>query len=221
MKTDLQLKQDVEEELDWTPEVDSSSFVVEVQDSIVTLLGHPSSYAEKLAAEKSVQRVSGVKATVVQAEVRLPPKDVMGDADIARAANSILQWTVGLKEGAVKVQVEKGWVTLRGDVELNWQRYRAARRITHMRGVTGVTNMIKMHGGLAPSDVGEQISRALLRHAEREAKHIGIEVHDGVVTLSGTVGRHGEREAARGAAWSAPGVHAVVDHLVVESVPAL
>lgn len=85
-----------------------------------------------------------------------------------------------------------------------------------MRGVTGVANMIKVGGNLAPADVGEQISRVLLRHAEREAKHIGIEVHDGVVTLSGTVGTYGEREAARGAVWSAPGAHAVVDHLVVE-----
>ena len=153
---------------------------------------------------------------VVEAEVRLPTKDVMSDADIARAATSVLQWTVGLKDGAVQVQVEKGWVTLRGDVELNWQRHRAGRRIAHMRGVTGVANMIKVGGNLAPADVGEQISRALLRHAEREAKHISIEVHDGTVTLSGTVGTYREREAARGAAWSAPGVHAVVDDLVVE-----
>jgi len=204
MKTDKQLKQDVEEELDWTPDVDSSNFTVEVKDGIVTLVGHPSSYAEKLAAQKGVQRVSGVKAMVVEAEVRLPTKDVMSDADIARAATSVLQWTVGLKDGAVQVQVEKGWVTLRGD------------RIAHMRGVTGVANMIKVGGNLAPADVGEQISRALLRHAEREAKHISIEVHDGTVTLSGTVGTYREREAARGAAWSAPGVHAVVDDLVVE-----
>ncbi|CAN7795332.1 BON domain-containing protein [Caballeronia sp. LjRoot34] len=216
MKTDRQLKQHVEEELDWTPDVDSSNFAVEVKDGIVTLVGHPSSYAEKLAAETGVQRVSGVKAIVVEAEVRLPSKDVMSDADIARAATSALHWTAGLKEGAILVQVEKGWVTLRGDVELNWQRHRAARRIAHTRGVTGVANMIKVGGNLAPADVGEQIGRALLRHAEREAKHIGIEVHDGVVTLSGTVESYGERESARGAAWSAPGVHAVVDHLVVE-----
>jgi osmotically-inducible protein OsmY len=216
MKTDIQLKQGVQEELDWTPDVDSSHFAVEVKEGIVTLVGHPSSYAEKLAAEKGVQRVSGVKAVIVEAEVRLPSRDVMSDADIARAANSILQWTVGLNEGAVKVQVEKGWVTLRGDVELNWQRHRAGRRIAHMRGVTGVTNMIKVCGDLAPADVGEQISRALLRHAEREVKHIGIEVHDGTVTLSGKVGTSAERAAARGAAWSAPGVHAVVDDLVVD-----
>jgi len=216
MKTDTQLKQDVQEELDWTPEVDSSHFSVEVKDGIVTLVGHPSSYAEKVTAEKAVQRVSGVKAIVVEAEVRLPQKDVMTDAEIARAASSILQWTVGLPEGAVQVQVEKGWVTLRGGVEWNWQKHRATRRIAHMRGVTGVANLIKVRDNLAPTDIGEQIGRALLRHAEREAKHIGIEVRDGVVTLSGKVGTYGERAAVRGAAWSAQGVRAVVDHLVVE-----
>jgi hyperosmotically inducible protein len=216
MKTDRKLKQDVEEELDWTPNLDSSNFAVEVKDGIVTLVGHPSSYAEKLTAEKAAQRVSGVKAIVVEAEVRLPSKDVMSDVDIARAANSILQWTVGLHEGAVQVQVEKGWITLRGDVDSNWQRHRATQCIARMRGVTGVANLIKVRGNLASADVGEKISRALLRHAEREAKHIEISVHDGTVTLSGKVGTNAERAAARGAAWSAPGVHAVVDDLVVE-----
>jgi hyperosmotically inducible protein len=217
MKTDMQLKQDVEEELDWTPNVDPSNFTVKVEDGIVTLVGHPSSYAEKLTAEKAVQRVSGVKAIVIEAEVHLPSKDVMSDADIARTADSILQWTVGLHEGTVQVQVEKGWITLRGDVESNWQRHRATQCISHMRGVTGVANLIKVvRGNLASADVGEKISRALLRHAEREAKNIEIAVHDGTVTLSGKVGTYAEKAAARGAAWSVPGVHAVIDDLVVE-----
>jgi osmotically-inducible protein OsmY len=205
MKTDRQLNQDVEEELDRTQDVDSSHFAVEVKDGIVTLVGHPASYAEKVPAEKAVQRTAGVKAIVVEAEVRLPQKDVMTDTAIAGAANSILQWTVGLHEGAVQVQVEKGWVTLRGDVDSNWQKHRASQYIVHMRGVTGVANLIKVRANLAPPDVGVRIGRALQRHAEREWKHIGIEAHGGVVTLSGKMGNawgtHGEHMAACGAAW--------------------
>jgi hyperosmotically inducible protein len=204
MKTDRKLKEDVEEELDWSPDVNSTGIGVEVEDGVVTLSGHPSSYAEKLAAEKAVQRVAGVKAVVVEMEVRLPHSDVRNDVDIASAADTILRWTVGLREGAVKVQVEKGWVTLRGHVDWAYQSQVAARRIAHMRGVTGVTNLI------------EKIGRALQRHAEREAKHIAIEVQNGTVTLAGKVGTYSERMAARGAAWSAPGVHAVVDNLEVQ-----
>lgn len=216
MKTDRQLKQDVEEELDWAPDVDATDIGVEVRDGVVMLSGHPASYAGKLAAEKAVQRLSGVKAIVVEMEVRLPHADVCTDADIANAADSILRWTVGLHEGAVNVQVEKGWVTLRGEVDGAYQSQVAARRIAHMRGVTGVSNLIRVRANLVASDVGEKIGRALRRHAEREMKNIEIEVQNGTVTLTGKVSTYAEREAARGAAWSAPGVHAVVDHLEVK-----
>lgn len=197
VKSDRKVKQDVEEELDWTPEVEATNIGVEVRDGIVTLSGHPSSYAEKVAAEKAAQRVSGVKAVVIDMKVRLPHDDIRNDADIARAADSLLHWTAGLREGAVKVQVEKGWVTLLGDVDWPFQSQAAAQKIAHMRGVTGVTNLIHVHADHTAENIGEQIGRALQRHAEREAKHIHIEVSDGIVRLSGTVGTYAEREAAR------------------------
>jgi osmotically-inducible protein OsmY len=85
-----------------------------------------------------------------------------------------------------------------------------------MRGVRGVGNRIEVRSHVAPQDIGAQIARAMQRHADREVKHIGIDVKDGTVTLTGRVGSYAERAVARGAAWSAPGVRAVVDDLVVE-----
>lgn len=213
MKTDRQLKQEVEEELDYDPAVNAADIGVEVKERVVTLLGHPSSYAEKLAAEKAAQRVSGVKAVVVEMTVRLASADMRTDEDTASAVRAMLRWTVGLSEEAVKVQVEKGWVTLSGEVPNAHLSHLATRTVSHMRGVTGVSNLISVAGGKAAQDIGEKIERALQRHAEREAKHIQIEVRDGTVTLKGKVGSYAERSAARGAAWSAPGVHAVIDDL--------
>lgn len=213
MKTDRQLKQEVEEELDYDPAVNAADIGVEVKERVVTLLGHPSSYAEKLAAEKAAQRVSGVKAVVVEMTVRLPSADVRTDEDTASAVRAMLRWTVGLSEEAVKVQVEKGWVTLSGEVPNAHLSHLATRTVSHMRGVTGVSNLISVAGGKTAHDIGEKIERALQRHAEREAKHIQIDVRDGTVTLKGKVGSYAERSAARGAAWSAPGVHAVIDDL--------
>jgi hyperosmotically inducible protein len=213
MKTDRQLKQEVEEELDYDPAVNGADIGVEVKERVVTLLGHPSSYAEKLAAEKAAQRVSGVKAVVVEMTVRLPSDDIRTDEDTASAVRAMLRWTVGLSEEAVKVQVEKGWVTLSGEVSNAHLSHLATRTVSHMRGVTGVSNLISVAGGKAAHDIGEKIERALQRHAEREAKHIQIDVRDGTVTLKGKVGSYAERSAARGAAWSAPGVRAVIDDL--------
>ncbi|SEK10877.1 BON domain-containing protein [Paraburkholderia diazotrophica] len=216
MKTDRQLKNEVEAELDWDPAVTSTDIGVEVTDHVVTLSGHPPSFAEKLAAEKAAHRVAGVKAVVVEMQVHLPQKDERTDEEIANAVHAILHWTVGLPEDSVKVQVEKGWITLRGTVDWAYQSHVAARAVSHMRGVRGVLNRIEVRGKIASEDIGEKIAQAMQRHAEREVKHIGIHVKDGMVTLTGKVGSYAERAVARGAAWSAPGVLAVVDDLVVE-----
>jgi osmotically-inducible protein OsmY len=216
MKTDRQLRDEVVEELDFDPLINSAEIGVEVTDRVVTLSGHPSSYAEKVAAEKAAQRVSGVKAVVVDMRVRLPNDDVHTDDETANAVRSMLHWMVRLGEDAVKVQVENGWVTLSGEVATPRQSYLAERAITQMRSVTGVTNLIEATGPQAGGHVAESIGRALQRHAQRASKHIQIKVRDGTVTLSGKVASYAERSLARGAAWSAPGVHAVIDDLEVE-----
>ncbi|WP_284502873.1 MULTISPECIES: BON domain-containing protein [unclassified Caballeronia] len=122
MKEDWKIKQDVEEELEWTPGVVATHIGVEVANGIITLSGHPGSYAEKLAAEDAARRVSGVRAVVVEMEVRLPHHEARNDADIAGAVDTLLRWTVGLPAGAVSVQVEKGHVTLRGDVDWAYRK---------------------------------------------------------------------------------------------------
>ncbi|OJB20097.1 OsmY domain-containing protein [Burkholderia ubonensis] len=216
MKTDKQLKLDVQEELESDPSIDATRIGVEVANRIVTLSGHPASYAEKHAVERAANRVAGVKAVVVDMTVHLPNDDVRTDEDIANAVRSVLHWTVGLHDDAVKVQVEHGWITLSGKVDWAYQSHLAVRAISQMRSVTGVTSHIAVTSAVGTADIGGSIKRAIMRHAEREAKHIGIEVRDGTVTLSGKVDSFAERKAVRGAAWSARGVRAIVDNLVVD-----
>ncbi|APR39285.1 BON domain-containing protein [Paraburkholderia sp. SOS3] len=216
MKSDRQLKQEVEDELEWDPAVTATDIGVEVSGRVVTLSGHPLSYAEKLAAEKAAHRVAGVKGVVVEMQVRLPQSDTRSDADIAEAVRSILHWTVCVPDEAVKVQVERGWVTLSGTVDWAYQSHVALRSISHMRGVLGVSNQIEVRGDVDGGDVASKIREAMQRHAQREANHIDIAVHDGTVTLTGKVDSYAERAVMRGAAWSAPGVRAVVDELRIE-----
>lgn len=124
----------------------------------------------------------------------------------------MLRWTVGLPEGAVTLQVEKGHVTLRGDVDWAYQSRLVTRGIAYTRSFTGVTNLIRVRADLAAADTGDAISRALKRHAEREATHIDIKIDDGTITLTGKVDSASKRDAARGAAWATRGVTAVVDN---------
>ncbi|VVD34379.1 BON domain-containing protein [Paraburkholderia dioscoreae] len=215
MKTDTQLQEEVADELAWDPAVSLTDIELEVKDRVVTLSGHPASYAEKLAAEKAAKRVAGVKSVVVKMDIRLPHSDVRTDEDIATAVRSILKWTVGVSDVNVQVEVDNGWVTLRGRLERAYQRHLAARMINPMRGVTGLSNLIEVHESPAGDDIGDSIRKALVRHVEREADHIGVSVRDGTVTLTGKVGSYAERSIVRGAAWGAPGVHAVNDDLTI------
>ncbi|AOZ04290.1 OsmY domain-containing protein (plasmid) [Cupriavidus sp. USMAHM13] len=214
MKTDLEIRQQVLAELEWEPALNAAAVGVEVSKGIVTLSGHLRSHAEKLVAERAAERVSGVRGVVIELDVR--PDKAVGDEAIAEAACSALRWNSSLAAAAVKVRVEKGWVTLSGEVEWGYQRKLAERAVGNLRGIAGVHNYLTVKSRTAPPDIAQRIEAALCRHAKREAHHVGVRIERGVVTLSGHVDSLAERKATVGAAWSAPGVVNVIDELRVD-----
>jgi osmotically-inducible protein OsmY len=215
MKTDAQLKADVTRELDWDPAINTAHIGVVVKDSVVTLTGHLDTYAEKFAAERAAQRVNGVRAVAVEMDVKLAPSHQRNDTDIAQAVESALKWHALVPAERIQVKVEKGWVSLTGEVDWEYQRAAAQKAVRPLTGVLGLFNDIKLKARVAPSNVSKLIQDALTRHAEREAKHIQVSVSGSTVTLSGDVDTWAERAAAEGAAWSAPGIGQVVNRLQV------
>ncbi|MEW6316324.1 MAG: BON domain-containing protein, partial [Pseudomonadota bacterium] len=186
MKSDLGIKQDVNDELLWEPAVDAAAIGVEVDNGVVTLTGHVRSYMEKLAAEHAAERVAGVRGVVQKIEVRLPGAHT--DADVAQAARAALEWQVTLPSNRIEVLVENGWVTLSGEVDWPYQSEQAAHAVGSLRGVAGLINRLQIKARVAPANVAEQIGAALKRHAAREADHIRVSVQGGTVTLSGHIG---------------------------------
>jgi osmotically-inducible protein OsmY len=215
MKSDSQLKQEVEDELMSNAAVDANGIGVAVVDGIVTLTGHVPDYAKKVAAEKCALRIAGVVAVVVGIDVKLRESEQRTDEDVALSVSAVLDWIAGLEEHAIKIKVEKGWVTLSGEVEDGYRSHMAEKNIVHMRGVTGVTNNIRIRGVASPLDIECNIRKAIQRHTDRELKHVGVEVDDGRVVLSGRLSSTIERSIVSGAARSTPGVKAVVDRLVI------
>lgn len=216
MRSDAQLRSDVQTELDWDPAVKSSSVGVIANDGVVTLTGHVASHAEKYAAERAAQRVKGVKALAVEITVKLPASDQRTDADIALAAERALEWSVLVPAGKVKAMVEGGWVTLNGEVEWEYQRKAAEKAVRNLMGVTGVSNLVKITPKVVPSDIEKRLHDALARQAHREADRIQITVTGSQVNLRGEVHSWAELNAVQGAAWSAPGVTSVRNELVVQ-----
>jgi osmotically-inducible protein OsmY len=217
MKTDIQLKADVIDELAWEPAVNDSNIGVIVKNGIVTLTGHLDTFAEKHAAERAVRRVAGVRGIAVELDVKLSPAHKRSDSEIAEAAAAALAWHALLPAGKVKAEVEDGWVTLSGEVDWAYQMAIAEQGIRNLLGVRGLTNKVTVKPRASGRDVAEQIASALRRQAEREARHIGIEVEGGVVTLRGKVHSLTEHDAALGAASSAKGVARIVDKLEVQA----
>lgn len=214
MNPDSQLKQDVEDELMSSPAVDAYGIGVAVVDGVVTLTGHVPDNATKVAAEKCATRIAGVVAVVIGIDVKLRESEQRTDEDVAVGVRAVLDWMAGLKENAIKIKVEKGWVTLRGEVQDGYRSRIAEKNIVHMRGVTGVTNGSRIRGSASPLDIEYNIGKAIQRHTDRELKHVGVEVDDGRVILSGRLSSTIERSIVTGAARSTPGVKAVVDRLV-------
>jgi osmotically-inducible protein OsmY len=215
MKPDAEIRDDVLNELRWDPQItDPEAIGVAVTDGAVTLTGHASTYAEKLAASRAAQRVYGVKAVANELKVKLSgsPRD---DSDIAAAIAHVLEWDVQVPEGKVHARVQHGWVTLDGEVEYDFQRREVERMVRQVRGVTGVTDTITVKPPASTEKVQALIEDAFKREAEVDARHIRVEVSDHTAMLHGHVHSMREEFAARLAAAAAPGVATVESHLVV------
>ena len=217
MITDDVVQRDVLEELRDEPSVDASHIGVAAKDGVVTLSGVVGTYTEKIVAGEAAKRVYGVHGVADELMVRLPEDKLRIDGDIARAALDALRWHSLVPDDAITITVDRGWLTLEGTVDWQYQRDAAAAAVRHLTGVRGVTDLISIRPGMqiSAAEVKRRIYDAFRRSAELEARRIGIDAHDGVVVLHGNVRGWTEAQEAQRAAYAVPGVVEVENRLSV------
>ena len=215
-RTDTDLQKDIVAELNWEPSLRNDDVAVGVRDGVVTLAGFVDSFIDKWKAERAASKIKGVKAIANELEVKLPSGSSRPDPDIARAALDALSWNIAVPHDRIKIKVEKGWVTLEGDVDWYYQKEAAERAVRHLTGVKGVSNLIMMRVRPAPSDVKQRIKEALQRGAQFDAEHITVDIEGNQAILRGTVRSYAEMRDAERAARNAPGVTEVKNRLTVD-----
>lgn len=213
--TDQEVQHNVQRALEWEPSIDATEVGVTVEHGVVTLRGDVKSYTEKETAERVTLRVYGVKAVANDIKVRLVTGYERTDSEIGQAVVSALKWNTTVPEERVTVTVTDGWVTLKGTLDWQYQKDAAARAVRDLMGVRGVTNSIVVQPRVRVGDVQTKIEAAFRRSAEIDARRINVAIQDSKVTLTGNVHTWAERREAERAAWAAPGVNEVEDHISV------
>lgn len=213
--SDLSLRKTILEELEFQPHIDAANIGVGVENGVVTLSGHVSSYAQKVSAEHAVKAVKGVRAVAEEIQVRLEKGAGTADDTIANRALNIITWSSDIPEGDIKVIVQKGWITLEGQVDWQYQKETAERAVRKLSGVVGVDNRLTLRPRVDVVDIQHSIEEALKRNAEVDAKAIRVKVEGSVVKLEGRVHFWRERQVAERAAWAVPGVSQVDDQLLI------
>lgn len=215
IRTDAEIKRDVEAELRWNPSIDSTDVAVAVKNGVVTLTGFTRSFSDKWEAERAAKHVAGVAGVANDIEVRLPSVDERPDPEIARDAVAALKNRLPMSAEHIQVTVKNGWVSLEGEVEWQYQRGSAEAAVRWVRGVKGVSNLVQVKPRAAASEIKQKIDEAFRRSAEVDANRVMVEAKGSEVVLKGTVRSWAERQEAERVAWAAPGVTKVDNRITI------
>ncbi|WP_343631115.1 BON domain-containing protein [Fluviicola sp.] len=216
MKTDVEIQKHVMEELKWEPSIHSSEIGVAVKNGVVTLSGTVDTYLEKTTAEKAALKVAGVKGLAEDIQINLPFNHQKTDTELAQAALDALKWNVLVPNDQIKIKAENGWITAKGTVEWAYEQNAVRDAIATIKGVKGISNLVKVIPKVDPKDVKKKISAAFERNALVDANHIHVENSGSKVILGGKVSSYAEKREAEHVAWNVPGVATVENNIEVK-----
>ena len=209
------LERSVTDELYWDPKVDNAAIAVSADDGVVTLRGTVGSFRQKREATQDAERVFGVESVKNDLQVRIMNQDRRDDAELR---GDVLQALMldSIVPSTIDAKVDDGMVTLTGTANWQFERDEAEFVAANVHGVVSVDDEIDL---VPPSrtagDVQHSIKKAMERNAKLDADSVAVDSSNGTITLDGTVSSWADHDEAVSAAWAAPGITNVKDHIHV------
>jgi osmotically-inducible protein OsmY len=168
-----------------------------VEDGIVILQGTVQSFRRKLAAQQIAAQFDYVRE--LRNELRVEPSTVESDDDVAAAVRTSLAADADITRAAVTVAVNRGEVTLTGNVSSQWERALAEDLARSVRGVREVQNLLLIDDAqvVADEEMSAKIQTALNETYGLRDMHVRVAINDVAVVLSGKVDHWWQKETAR------------------------
>lgn len=215
-KSDDILQKEVIETIKWKPLDDSDEIDIKVQSGIVTLGGTADKYAQKKEVAEAVTNIAAVKKNRDENKVDLYSSAILSDKEITSLMSQVLKENWAVPSYKIKVDVKKGWVTLKGTLDWDFQKKAVDKAVRYLKGVRGVIDKITIETQFQ-SDLNQKlIKEALRRNWLLEIDNIKVRVKGKTVFLTGMVESLFQKEEAERIAWNMPGVCYVANELLVE-----
>jgi osmotically-inducible protein OsmY len=206
----------IRDRFDFEPSLEASNIIVSVKDSgVVILTGMVRSYAEKLIAEKVLQKILGVNGIIDELEVKLADEYIRSDAVILSYARNALKANLLVPYKKIKCIVKDGRLALTGKVDQYYQKMHARKAVENIIGIVDLIDNIVVISKSGAFNIKDQITKEFERNSRIDVNNIAVDVEGGSVTLKGIVRSFDENKEARISAWSVPGVVNVIDQMMI------
>ena len=170
MRSDADVKRDVEDEIRYDADAESTDIAVSVDGGVLTLTGSVPNYRQKLHIETLAKRISGRTRVANEIQVRFGASDSRCDAEIACDLIANLNEELPFSCGRIKSTVKGGWITLAGEFEWNYQQLRASDCAWRVNGVAGIKECISLAARVSAAEINARIKDASMLGAQRELR---------------------------------------------------
>jgi osmotically-inducible protein OsmY len=215
MKNNQELQKDVQNAIRWEPSMRAAAIGVKAKDGVITLTGTVDTYSNKLIARKTTKKIVGVRAITEDIVVQCGSDTAKTDLEIAKSVLNTWKNNSQVLGGQIRVEVEEGLVTLKGEVSHKFQEEESAKTIKNVSGIKGITNLIKVKSKSESKAEKKGLESAFERNWSLNSNHIKVEVNQNKVMLTGLVHSLYQKEEADRLAWNTPGVLSVENDLAV------